>query len=111
MALAIFRFYEELNDFLAPARRRCDFPLDCAQNATVKHAIESAGVPHTEVDLILVDGRSVGFDHRVGEGERISVYPVFEALDIAPVQRLRPAPLREPRFIAAAPDRRAGRRR
>jgi len=102
MAQAIFRFYEELNDFLAPARRRRDFALACAENATVKHAVESVGVPHTEVDLVLVDGRSVGFDHRVGEGERISVYPVFEAFDIGPVQRLRPAPLREPRFIADA---------
>jgi hypothetical protein len=102
MAVALFRFYEELNDFLAPARRRRDFALDCAGNATVKHAVESVGVPHTEVDLILADGRSVGFGHRVGEGERISVYPVFEAFDIGPVQRLRPAPLREPRFIADA---------
>jgi uncharacterized protein with PIN domain len=102
MAVALFRFYEELNDFLAPARRRRDFALDCAENASVKHAIESVGVPHTEVDLILADGVSVGFGHRVSEGERISVYPVFEAFDVGPVQRLRPAPLRDPRFIADA---------
>lgn len=102
MALAVFRFYEELNDFLAPPRRRRDFELDCAGQATVKHAIESVGVPHTEVDLILVDGRPVDFAHRMRGGERVSVYPVFEAFDIAPVQRLRPVPLREPRFIADA---------
>lgn len=61
--------------------------------------IESLGVPHTEVDLILVDGRSVDFQHPVRDGETISVYPVFEALDIHPVLRLRPEPLRRPAFI------------
>jgi uncharacterized protein len=58
------------------------------------------GVPHTEVDLILVDGLSVGFDHRLRDGERVSVYPVFEALDISAVSRVRPQPLRDTRFIA-----------
>jgi uncharacterized protein with PIN domain len=61
--------------------------------------IESFGVPHTEIDLILVNGRSVDFSHIVGDGDRISVYPVFESLDISPLIRLRPAPLREPRFV------------
>jgi uncharacterized protein with PIN domain len=66
----------------------------------VKDAIESVGVPHPEVDLILVDGRSVDFGHLLRGGERVSVYPMFEALDITPVLRLRPTPLRDPRFIA-----------
>jgi uncharacterized protein len=66
----------------------------------VKDAIESLGVPHTEVDLILVDGRSVDFAHLLRGGERVAVYPMFEALDISPLVRLRPAPLRDPRFVA-----------
>jgi hypothetical protein len=102
MAVARFRFYEELNDFLAPDRRKREFELRCAENATVKNAIESVGVPHTEVELILADGESVDFAHRVQEGERISVYPMFESFDIAPLLRLRRAPLRDPRFIADA---------
>jgi uncharacterized protein with PIN domain/sulfur carrier protein ThiS len=102
MTVAHFRFYEELNDFLAPQRRRREFELRCAEAATVKNAIESVGVPHTEVELILVDGESVDFAHRVCEGDRISVYPVFEAFDVSPLLRLRPAPLRHPRFIADA---------
>jgi len=66
----------------------------------VKDAIESLGVPHTEIDLILVDGVSVGFDRRLRGGERVAVYPEFERFDITPIHRLRPAPLREPRFVA-----------
>ena len=56
-------------------------------------------MPHTEVDLILVDGESVPFEHRLRGGCRVAVYPVFEAFDLGPVYRLRPKPLREPRFV------------
>jgi len=96
---AEFRFYEELNDFLAPRLRKTAFALGIDRGRSVKDAIESAGVPHTQVDLILVDGVSVGFGHVLRGGERVAVYPVFERLDIAPLQHLRPAPLRNPRFI------------
>lgn len=98
-ASAEFRFYEELNDFLPPARRRASFAYSVAGTRSVKDAIEAIGVPHTEVDLILVDGQSVGFDRVLRGGERVAVYPVFERLDIAPLQHLRPRPLREPRFV------------
>ncbi len=99
VTLAQFRFYEELNDFLAPARRKQ--PFDYAFNGTpsVKDAIEAIGVPHTEVDLVLIDGESVDFARRLRGGERVAVYPVFERLDIASITRLRPTPLREPRFV------------
>jgi hypothetical protein len=98
-ASAEFRFYEELNDFLAPERRRVAFDYSVAGKRSVKDAIESIGVPHTEVDLILVNGASVGFDRVLRGGERVAVYPVFELLDISPLQHLRPRPLREPRFV------------
>lgn len=102
MALAEYRFYEELNDFLAPERRRRSFEYDCARAATVKNAIEALGIPHTEVELILVNGVSVDLAHPVREGDRIAVYPRFEAFDVAPLLRLREAPLRIPRFVADA---------
>jgi uncharacterized protein with PIN domain len=95
-----FRFYEELNDFLPRERRKSDFDVEVDRARSVKDAIESVGVPHTEVDLILVDGRSVDFTHLLRGGERVSVYPMFESVDIAPVLRLRPMPLRDPRFVA-----------
>src|SRR6266496_3128709 len=100
MTFARFRFYEELNDFLAPDRRKRDFDVRCAREATVKNAIESLGVPHTEVELILVNGHSVDFSYRMRDGDRVSVYPMFEAFDIEPLLRVRPQPLRATRFIA-----------
>ena len=96
---ARFRFYAELNDFLAPARRMRPFDCEFEGKQTVKHLIESLGVPHTEVDLVLVNGRSVDFGEVVQDGDWVSVYPVFEAFDIAPVSRVRPRPLRQTRFV------------
>ncbi|MGA2118236.1 MAG: Mut7-C RNAse domain-containing protein [Bryobacteraceae bacterium] len=94
-----FRFYAELNDFLLPERRFTAFEHTFLDVATVKDRIESFGVPHTEVDLILVNGQSVDFGYLVRDGDRISVYPVFEAFDIAGLTRLRPEPLRDTRFV------------
>jgi uncharacterized protein len=93
------RFYEELNDFLSNAQRRRDFAHSFRDSGSIKDLVESLGVPHTEIDLILVNGQSVDFGYQVQDGDRISVYPVFEALDIGPVTHLRPRPLREPRFV------------
>jgi uncharacterized protein with PIN domain len=94
------RFYEELNDFLPEERRKRAFAVEVDRARSVKDAIDSAGVPHTEVDLVIVDGRSVDFTHVLRGGERVAVYPMFEALDIAPLVRLRPRPMRAPRFVA-----------
>jgi uncharacterized protein with PIN domain len=101
-AVATFRFYEELNDFLPEALRKRDLEVEVDRARSVKDAIESVGVPHPEVDLILVDGTSVDFAHVLRGGERVAVYPMFERLDIAPLVRLRPRPLRDPRFVADA---------
>lgn len=99
---ATFRFYEELNDFLAAERRGHDFSVPCARAATTKHMIEALGVPHTEVEVILVNGESVGFERLLADGDRVAVYPVFEAFDVAPLLRLRGQPLRSSRFVADA---------
>ena len=93
------RAYAELNDFLPVEARGTTMRRPFRSHQTVKDVIEAAGIPHTEVDLILVDGESVGFSHRPKSGARLAVYPMFESLDIAPVGRLRPTPLRDPRFV------------
>ncbi len=94
-----FRFYEELGTFLPPACRKQAFIHVFDGTPTVKDRIESLGVPHTEVDLILVDGEPVGFSHKLHGGERVSVYPMFECFELGDACRLRPHPLREPRFV------------
>jgi uncharacterized protein with PIN domain len=100
--MVTLRFYAELNDFLEPARRQVAFEQASTGRESVREVIEAVGVPHTEVDLILVHGRSVDFSYRVGQGDRISVFPVFESLDITPLLEVRPEPLRQTRFVLDA---------
>jgi len=98
--VALFRFYEELNDFLPQSRRKRPFEYLFRGNPSVKDAIEALGVPHVEIDLILVNSQSVDFLFKLHDGDSVSVYPVFESIDITPVIRLRDKPLRETKFIA-----------
>ena len=102
MVSATFRFYEELNDFLAPSRRQRDFTTPCARAATTKHMIEAIGVPHTEVELILVNGESSTFDRLLADGDRVAVYPKFTSLDVSGLLRVRVHALPELRFVADA---------
>lgn len=96
---AAIRFYAELNDHLAPADRYQTLEKTFFVPSTVKDVVESFGVPHAEVDLITANGQSVDFSYVVQNRDRIGVYPVFESLDITPELRVRPQPLREPRFV------------
>lgn len=93
------RFYEELNDFLPVNKRKKRFTHTFIDRTSVKDLIESLGVPHTEVDLILANGKSVNFSCLIDDGDDISVYPEFESLDISQFQKLRPKPLRNPKFV------------
>lgn len=102
MATATFRFHAELNDFLAPFRRRAEFTAALARAASAKHMIEALGVPHTEVGAILVNGASVGFGHALADGDRVEVHPRRGLPDVRPLVCLRPDPPRPPRFLADA---------
>jgi hypothetical protein len=100
MLQATFRFYEELNDFLPIEKRKRDFSASFPQQSTIEDVMASLGVPDAAIDLILVNGQSVDLSYPLQGGERISVYPVFESLDIRSATHLRPAPLRDLRFVA-----------
>ncbi len=93
------RVYAELNDFLPKNRRYRSFRYPLNGGHSLKHLIESAGIPHTEIELILVNGISVDFSATVDAGDRISLYPVFESIDVSPIIALRPQPLRITGFI------------
>lgn len=100
MAKATFRFYEELNDFLPKHRNKVDFEAEFNGRKSIKDIIEECGVPPTKVDLVLINGKSVDFNTIFQDGDRVSVYPVFERLNIQNVTQLRRVPLRRIQFIA-----------
>lgn len=91
MQTARFRFYADLNDFLPPAQRQTAFAHPVYDGTqSVKHLIEALGVPHTEVEIIVVNGRSVDFSYLVQANDQISIYPPFTTIDVTPLVALRP---------------------
>src|SRR4051812_21273038 len=93
------RVYAELNDFFPRESRGLTLRRPVRPHQTVKDVLEATGIPHTEVDLIVVNGKAQGFTHRPAPGDRIAAYPMFESLDIGSTARLRPVPLRDTRFV------------
>ncbi|MGB5278385.1 MAG: Mut7-C RNAse domain-containing protein [Gammaproteobacteria bacterium] len=99
MSYVSLRFYAELNDFLRDAQKKVRFKIELNRRTSVKDLIESLGVPHTEVEIILANGTSVDFSYIVEGEDDISVYPMFESVDVTPILELRAKPLRQTRFV------------
>lgn len=93
------RFYAELNDYLASPLRFSYNEMPVTEGQTVADILAKAGVPASEVDLVLMDGEPACFGDQIAGGNRLSVYPVFETFDIGSTQHLRPQPLRRPAFV------------
>ncbi|UWZ38948.1 hypothetical protein Drose_12390 [Dactylosporangium roseum] len=75
--------------FLLPVRHRhgdVRVPVDGV--STVRHLVESLGVPRTEIGELLVNGRPVGPEARPGKDDVVDVRPVG-----------RPQRIAEPRFV------------
>lgn len=99
MKQVCIRFYAQLNDFLPPERRMRTITYSFDISGSVKDTIEAMGVPHTEVDFIVVNGEPVDFRYRIQDGDRVSVFPRFRSIDIGPLAHLRLAALGERRFV------------
>ena len=98
MAQANFRVYAELNDFLPASKRLVSFAHSFEGRSSIKDMLESQGIPHTEVDGLVVNDKSVNFSYIVQDGDQISVYPV-SATKTRELGSVRPKPLLVPRFV------------
>lgn len=97
-----FRCYAELNDFLPEKQKYKQFQYGLKTPITVGEAIESLGIPFSEIDLILVNSQTVSLGHQLQENDYVSVYPTFETLDISSLKDAHKPPLRVTRFILDA---------
>ncbi len=94
MKRAVLRFYEELNEHLPDDKKKRDFVCSFAGSVTVSDLLKAVGVPPAEVDLVLCNSVSVELAHAVQDGDRLSIYPIFELFDIQGTTRVREQPLR-----------------
>ena len=99
MARVVIRCYAELNDRLPAEQRMRDFEVELVPGACLGDALRELGIGRDEVDLVLVNGEPAVPDRSLAPGDRVAVYPVFEAFDVAPLLR-EGEPLRQPRFTA-----------
>lgn len=96
---AQIRCYGELNEYLAPDTRYVPFFYVFSGNPTIEIAVAALGLPAAEIDLVLVNGCSVGLGYCLQPQDRVSLYPVFECLDVSTVSLLQGRPLRRSRFV------------
>jgi uncharacterized protein with PIN domain len=78
MRKAQIRFNGALNDFLPKCQQQTMIDCTFNMNQSVKHLIESLGVPHVEVNRILVNRYEVDFGYLVQDGDDVEVYPIPE---------------------------------
>jgi uncharacterized protein len=75
-------FDKDLRFFLKRSHRETLMNRVVDHKTSVKDVIESCGVPHTEVDLILVDGQSVRFSYQIRSDQRVEVFPFSTVHDV-----------------------------
>lgn len=66
----------DLDFFLRSGVRGRSIERSLGEKTSVKDVIESCGVPHPEVDLILVNGQPENFDYAIAEDANVELYPV-----------------------------------
>ncbi|MCW3108736.1 MAG: hypothetical protein JWQ09_3242 [Segetibacter sp.] len=94
-----FRFFKSLNDFLSHTNKNRPIHYQFNGSPSIKDAIEATGIPHTEVDVIVVNGSPVDFSHRLKDKDEVAVYALVNITDLT-AHSLTPAPLFPLCFIA-----------
>ena len=82
------RFHSDLYVFLGSRAGDAVIERLLAEKTSIKDVIESCGVPHPEVDLILVDEQTVGFDHTLTNEAKVEVFPIEHRGTIRTEKRL-----------------------
>jgi uncharacterized protein with PIN domain len=99
MPIASIYFHGELNDFLPPELQSTEFEVQFNGHETVKHIIETLGVPHPEIEVILINNNSVDFSFLPRSGDQIEVFPSTDGLVVTQIFGLKPVPLQNYRFV------------
>ena len=92
------RFHGDLNFFLRSRGSDAVIDRQLSEKTSIKDIIESCGVPHPEVDLILVDEHTVGFEWTLTSNAKVQVFPVGNRDTFYANKRLQA--IRVSRFVA-----------
>jgi len=92
------RFHGDLNVFFRSKAGDAAIERQLTEKTSIKDVIESCGVPHPEVDFILVDEQTVGFDYTLANDASVEVFPVHDHGTIPTDKRLQDVGIS--RFVA-----------
>ena len=81
-------FHGDLYVFLGSRAGDAIVERPLGEKTSIKDVIESCGVPHPEVDLILVDDETVGFDYTLASDAHVEVFPVAKRDTVRAEKRL-----------------------
>ena len=76
MSAAHFRFFGRLNDFLPRDRREQSLRVEFRGQQSIKHLVESLGVPHPEIGEVRVQGAVGTLDAIPRDGDQVEVHPI-----------------------------------
>jgi uncharacterized protein with PIN domain len=99
MSRATFRFHGALNFFLPRSRKDTLIEHRFDWRGSVKDMIESLGVPHPEIELVVANGISVDFDYIVQPDDHLDSYAHGDSVDIPRKLALRPPFVGQPCFV------------
>lgn len=72
---------DELQDLLPKRNRFAELIIEFKGRQSVKHIIESLGIPHTEIGSIIIEETITEFDYLVQDGDHVAVYPASPVND------------------------------
>ena len=82
--MAYFLFHGRLNDFLPREQRGQRIHVEFRGRQSLKHLVESLGVPHPEIGLIEVRGQERPLSLVAQDGDQVEVHPIPNGCPIEP---------------------------
>jgi uncharacterized protein len=90
MKTAKFTFHGILNYFLPRHQKNKTIIHEFDWTSSIKDMVEAIAPPHPEIELLVVNGKSVGWDYIMQDNDIVEAYPDYNAVDLADKIRLIP---------------------
>ena len=84
MSIAYFLFHGRLNDLLRPEQRGQTIHVKFRGRQSIKHLVESLGVPHSEIGPVDVRGQVRALSAITQDGDDVEVHPIPDGCPIEP---------------------------
>ena len=81
MTVADIHFHEPLQELLRSKKGKHQVWIEFNGHQTIKHLVESLGIPHTEIGQMQLLDEQICFSYLVKNGDRVHVHPATPELD------------------------------